>query len=330
MTSPSSGSSALAGSSSGSSALAGSSSGSGSAALPVRDACIRRSDAPYPPSADSIAITGDVVELCFGAQPRRSCWHVDVATQVFSPRPATPDVASDARTFVGEPHANATLRPDGSLELCPPSGPCKPFANPSSNTHPEWIAVSDDLSVIAIPDADAAMMRVFDVATGRTRAKIKGWADSPMPGDVFNYPPTFATPDRMIVWYTWTPVSEQGRIFDLSGRQLAIIGDDFWSIDPDKSSWHLAGAEWAIKGEGNTIATVDVRNPKVTSTYDVSALRALPRPPADSDTGILEVLAIAGTSDRLIIVTGENPVTIGLLDRATKKLVKLEPPRCSQ
>jgi hypothetical protein len=32
----------------------------------------------------------------------------------------------------------------------------------------------------------------------------------------------------------------------------------------------------------------------------------------------------------MIIVTGENPVTIGVLDRATKKLVKLDPPRCGR
>ncbi len=53
-----------------------------------------------------------------------------------------------------------------------------------------------------------------------------------------------------------------------------------------------------------------------------------PRPPEDSDTGILDVLAVAGPAMRLIIVTGENPVTIGVLDRATRKLVKIEPPGC--
>jgi hypothetical protein len=48
--------------------------------------------------------------------------------------------------------------------------------------------------------------------------------------------------------------------------------------------------------------------------------------------GSLELCPPAGSpgSSRssLIIVTGENPVTIGLLDRVTKKLVKLDPPRC--
>ena len=296
-----------------------------SAPSPIHaDACVKRSDAQYPPRADSVAITRDAVELCFGAPPDRSCWHFDVAKQVFSP-------LADAPTLVGESHAKAKRRPNGSIELCAPAGArCKPLANPSANPHPDWVAVSDDLSVIAIPDASTPTLRVFDVATGHVRTTIKGWADSPMPGDVFNYPPTFATPDRMIVWYTWTPVSEQGRIFDLAGHQLAIIGHDFWSIDPDKNSWHLAGTEWAIKGEGNTIATVDVRKPERTTSYDVSALRALPRPPPDADTGILEVLAIAGNADRLVIVTGENPVTIGVLDRATKQLVKLEPPRCAR
>jgi len=90
----------------------------------------------------------------------------------------------------------------------------------------------------------------------------------------------------------------------------------------------VQGTEWATKGEGNTLVTVDVRDPKVTSTYDVSELLVQPRPPKDSDTGILDVLAAAGTAKRLIIVTGENPVTIGVLDRATKKLVKIDPPRC--
>ena len=90
----------------------------------------------------------------------------------------------------------------------------------------------------------------------------------------------------------------------------------------------MQGTEWATKGEGNTLVTVDVRDPKVTSTYDLSELLVQPRPPQDSDTGILDVLAVAGTAKRLIIVTGENPVTIGVLDRATKKLVKIDPPRC--
>jgi len=30
----------------------------------------------------------------------------------------------------------------------------------------------------------------------------------------------------------------------------------------------------------------------------------------------------------LIIVTGENPFTIGVLDRTTKQLVRIDPPRC--
>jgi hypothetical protein len=286
------------------------------------DACITRSAEQYPPRADSIAITGNAVELCFGKQPKRSCWHLDVATKAFSP-------LADAPKPIAEPHATATLRPDGGITLCPPArSPGKLLANPSANPHPDWIAVDDDLSTVAIPDTSGSTMRLFDVATGRTRTTIKGWADSPMAGDAFNSPPTFATPDRMIVWYAWTPVSEQGRIFEPSGKQLAIIGHDFWSIDPAKSSWHLAGTEWAIKGEGNTIATVDVRDAELTSIYDVSALRALPRPPPDSDTGILDVLAIAGGADRLIIVTGENPVTIGVLERPTKQLLKLDPPRC--
>jgi hypothetical protein len=124
-------------------------------------------------------------------------------------------------------------------------------------------------------------------------------------------------------------VSEQGRIFDMSGKQLALVGGKgFSALGPDLDSWLVQGTEWAIKGEGNTLVTVDVRHPRVTSTYDLSDLLAQPRPPKDSDFGILDVLAVAGTAKRLIIVTGENPVTIGVLDRATRKLVKIEPPRC--
>ena len=120
-----------------------------------------------------------------------------------------------------------------------------------------------------------------------------------------------------------------GIIFDMSGKQLAIVGGKhFAALGPDLDSWLVQGTEWAIKGEGNTLVTVDVHDPRVTSTYDLSDLLAQPRPPKDSDTGILDVLAVAGTAKRLIIVTGENPVTIGVLDRATSKLAKIEPPRC--
>jgi len=76
-------------------------------------------------------------------------------------------------------------------------------------------------------------------------------------------------------------VSEQGRIFDMSGKQLAIIGKDFASIDPNRNSWLVRGTEWATKGEANTLVTVDVRDPKLTSTYDLSELLAQPRPPKD-------------------------------------------------
>jgi hypothetical protein len=186
---------------------------------------------------------------------------------------------------------------------------------------------SDDLATIAIPDGD--VLRIYDVARARLRTTIKGWPDSPMPDNRFLYAPTFASRDRMIVWYSWTPVSEQGRIVDMSGKQLAIVGGKHFAVlGPDLDSWLVQGTEWAIKGEGNTLVTVDVRDPRVTSTYDLSDLLAQPRPPKDSDTGILDVLAVAGTAKRLIIVTGENPVTIGVLDRATGKLAKIEPPRC--
>ena len=187
-------------------------------------------------------------------------------------------------------------------------------------------ASTSGLATVAIPDG--ATLRIYDVASAALRATIHGWPDSPMSGDQFAYPPTFATPDRMIVWYAWSPVSEQGRIVDLSGRQLAIVGKDFAAIDPDKHAWRIHGSEWAIKGEANAIVTVDVKEPRATSTYELSALLALPRPPPDRDAQSLDVLAIAGTAKRLVIVTGENPVTIGVLDRATGELVKLEPPRC--
>jgi hypothetical protein len=192
---------------------------------------------------------------------------------------------------------------------------------------PEWVGVSDDLATIAIPDGD--VLRHLRFARARVRTTIKGWPDSPMSDNCFLYAPIFASLDRMIVWYSWTPVSEQGRIFDMSGKQLAIIGGKgFSALGPDLDSWLVQGTEWAIKGEGNTLVTVDVQHPRVTSTYDLSDLLAQPRPPKDSDTGILDVLAVAGTAKRLVIVTGENPVTIGVLDRVTRKLVKIEPPRC--
>jgi hypothetical protein len=284
-----------------------------------------------PPRADSITIAGDEVTLCWNARPARTCWRIDVAKQIFVALPVTSDApGNDTPEFVQRPHAKATPRADGTISLCAPGGsPCRSIANPSPTREPEWVGVSDDLATIAIPDGD--VLRIYDAARGRVRTTIKAWPDSPMPGNRFLYAPTFASPDRMIVWYSWTPVSEQGRIIDLSGKQLAIVGGKHFAVlGPDLDSWLVQGTEWAIKGEGNTLVTVDVQHPRVTSTYDLSDLLAQPRPPKDSETGILDVLAVAGTAKRLIIVTAENPVTIGVLDRATGKLVKIEPPRCPQ
>ena len=298
-------------------------------------ACVVRGTDPdpahgkSPPRADSITIAGDEVTLCWNARPARTCWRIDVAKQVFVAQPVTSDApGNDTPEFVQRPHAKATPRADGTISLCAPGGsPCKSFVNPGPTRDPEWVGVSDDLATIAIPDGD--VLRIYDVARARVRTKITGWPDSPMPDNRFLYSPIFASPDRMIVWYSWTPVSQQGRIFDMSGKQLAIVGGKHVAVlGPDLDSWLVQGTEWAIKGEGNTLVTVDVHDPRVTSTYDLSDLLAQPRPPEDSDTGILDVLAVAGTAKRLIIVTGENPVTIGVLDRATRKLVKIEPPRC--
>lgn len=282
-----------------------------------------------PPRADSITIAGDEVTLCWDARPARTCWRVDVATQVFVALPVTSDAPGhDTPDFLQRPHAKATPRDDGTISLCAPGGsPCKSFANPHPTEEPELVGVSDDLATIAIPDG--GVLRVYDVARARLRTTIKSWRDSPMSDNRFRYAPIFASPDRMIVWFSWTPVSDQGRIFDMSGKQLAIVGGrDFFVLGPDMNSWLVEGTEWAFKGEDNTLLTVDVQHPRVTSTYDLTDLLAQPRPPKDSDFGALYVLAVAGTAKRLIIVTAENPVTIGVLDRATKKLVKLEPPRC--
>ena len=277
--------------------------------------CITQSAASSPPRADSIAIAGDRVSLCFGAPPERSCWRVDAATRELESLAVTPPRA--------ERPAKAVVRPNGTIELCGPGGsPCTLVANPDRTKTSAW--VSDDLSTLAIPDS--ATLRVYDVASGKLRATIPGWPDSPMAGDAFNYPPTFATPDRMIVWYAWTPVSEQGRIFDMAGKQLAIVGNDFWAMDPDTNAWRIHGSEWAIMGEATSMLTVDVEHPSETREYELSPLFALPRP--DDDHQLLNLLAVAGTAKRLIIVTGENPVTIGVIDRATNTLEKLEPPRC--
>lgn len=283
-----------------------------------------------PPTADSITIAGDEVTLCWNARPARTCWRIDVAKQVFVALPVTSDAPGhDTPAFVQPPHAKATPHDDGTISLCAPGGsPCRSLANPSPTQEPEWVGVSDDLATIAIPDG--GVLRIYDVARVRLRTTIQAWPDSPMPDNRFLCPPIFASPDRMIVWYSWTPVSEQGRIFNMSGKQLAIVGGKgFSALGPDIDAWPVQGTEWAIKGEGNTLVTVDAQHPRVTSTYDLTDLLAQPRPPKDSDFGDVDVLAVAGTAKRLIIVTAENPVTIGVLDRATRKLVKIEPPRCA-
>ena len=285
------------------------------------------STALSPPQADSITIAGDEVTLCWNRRPERSCWSIDVVKKSFVPQAVTDAPPRDAPRFVQRSHAKATPRADGTISLCAPAGsPCKSFANPSP-TQQEWAGVSDDLSTVAIPDGDK--LRIYDVATARLRATINRWPDSPMPGG-FTYSPIFATPDRMIVWNSWTPVSEQGRVFDMSGKQLAIIGGEnrFSVLEPNVNTWFVQGTEWVTSGDVNTLVTVDVRDPKITSTYSIHDLLAQPRPPKDDDTHILDVLAVAGTAKRLIIVTGENPFTIGIVDRATKKLDKIELPIC--
>jgi hypothetical protein len=301
---------------------------------PAVTACVVRGPdrdpetAASPPQADSITIAGDEVTLCWNLRPVRSCWSIDVASKSFVPQTVTDAPRHDAPRFVQRSHATATPRADGTILLCAPAGsPCKSFANPRPTPQLEWAGVSDDLSTVAVPDDEK--LRIYDAATARVRATIKRWPDSPMPGG-FSYAPIFASPNRMIVWNSWTPVSEQGRIFDMSGRQLAIIGNKgFSAIEPNLNSWLVQGTEWVTSGDVNTLVTVDVEHPKITSTYDISELLAQPRPPRDSDSHVLDVLAVAGNAKRLIIVTGENPFTIGIVDRATKKVVKLQPAICS-
>ena len=207
----------------------------------------------YPPQADSITIAGDEVKLCWGTQPARTCWRIDVAKQVFFAQAVTPAPDNKTPRFVQRPHAKAVLRVDGTVSLCGPGGsPCKSFANPGPTKQPEWAAVSDDLSTVAIPDG--GVLRIYDAASARVRATIKGWPDSPMPGNRFMYSPIFATRDRMIVWYSWSPVSEQGRVFDMSGKQLAIVGGkDFAAIEPNLNSWLVEGTEWVTKGEASRL-----------------------------------------------------------------------------
>lgn len=302
------------------------------ARVPSSTACVVRSpDADpgsghYPPKADSITITGDDVRLCWDKPPARTCWRLDAATHQITPT-ATSSPPDDRAPSFPRSRATAEVHDDGTISLCAPGGqPCKPFANPGPPHRPEWVGVSDDLASVAIPDGE--VLRIYDRAKAKLRATIKGWPDSPMAGNGFHDPPIFAG-DHMIVWYSWSPVSEQGRIFDLAGKQLAIVGGkDFSVIDPDNSSWPIQGTEWATKGDLNSLVTVDLHHPEVTSTYDLQPLLAFPRPSPGNDFRTVEPLAVAGTADRLVIVTSENPVTIGVLDRRTRKLVKLEPPRC--
>jgi hypothetical protein len=297
-------------------------------ARPVaRPACMTQSPDQYPPNADSIAIAGDDVRFCYGVKPYRSCWHVDAVKRVFEPLPTT-DAPEHEAKFAQPPHATAEVRDDSTIELCAPGGsPCKPFHYGRDIMRHEAVGVSDDLALVAIPDNPK--LRVYDVATGKQRFAIHGWTPESMGGGgAFRYAPVFASPNRLIVWDTWTPVSDEGHIFDLHGKQLAVIGKDFSVLGPDEFSWQLAGSEWAFLGEQSTIVTVDVQHPEVTAAYDVAALMAYPRPPKDADTGFSNVLGLAGNATRLVMVTGENPATVGVLDRMTRKLVKLEPPRC--
>ncbi|MFT3697770.1 MAG: hypothetical protein QM831_31815 [Kofleriaceae bacterium] len=292
-------------------------SGTPQTAAGVRD-CITQVPGRTSTRADSVEIAGAEVALCYGEEPARSCWRIDVDTKSYIPVPVVKP----------RPDRKATAKetPDGRVKLCAKSGACKSIANPYAVQDAEVLGVSDDLSTLAI--GDGTTLRLFDTATGHARTTVPGWTDSPMYGDRFLEPPTFATKDRMIVWYSWTPVSEQGRIFDMTGKQIAIVGKDFDSIGPSDNAWHMHGGVWAIKGEGNDLLTVDVNDPTQTSVVDLSPLLALPRPPPDDDVKILDVVAVGEFGHKVIVVSAENPTTIGVFNRATNRLETLDPPRC--
>jgi hypothetical protein len=283
-------------------------------AAPTLPSCVSRDDTQARYFADQVSIAGDAeVKLCSGhAGAGRSCWRVDVAARSATPTAVTPESDPATDMFLHEPRAKATVHDDGSIELCPASGtPCRPFANPGPPRQPEWVAVSPDLATVAIPDDQ--VLRIYDVARGTRTGTIKAWPSSMQAG--FRTEAIFVAPDRLMAFVADGPVSDGARVFDRAGKELADIGpQDFTTNVP---IWHVAGTEWALADlDGYRIVVVDVAHPTNQLVYQLD--QSLRDPKDDHD--MISIVGVGGTRGRLVVVTGDNPPLIGVLDRKTGKL----------
>lgn len=276
-------------------------------------------------SADSIRFDGGTVHLCIDKDAARTCWAGDVAKQQFVAEAVTPPPKDDAAP-PKEPFPTATVEGGvgGSIGLCPPAmkegESCKTFAIPSPPAGEAHMNVSDDLATVTVGSGHD--LRVFDAATGKLRGTIKAWKTA-MEGNPWPDTVQFAG-DHMMVWYSASPISSSAKIFDLDGKQLADVGPkDFTVTMPNV---RVSPTEWvSMQVDGNNLVVVDLAKATQT-TYDVKPLEG-PAPNRPNPELPIALYAASKVGDKVVVVSGENPPSVGVLD-AGGKLAHFAPPAC--
>jgi hypothetical protein len=152
------------------------------------------------------------------------------------------------------------------------------------------------------------------------RAMIIGWKNKMSDGHPGTIDDLTFTGNRVIVWVHATPVSSEGRVFDLDGRQLGVLGPPRFAVLVESGGWHVGGSSWAFKGEVATLVTYDSHDGKQ-ATYDL-------KPLTTGDNWAPELLALAGTRDRIVVVMSGFPPVVGVIDRRSGRVERIAPPSC--
>ncbi len=265
---------------------------------------------PADATIGDVKIGPDAVTYC--TTEARTCWKVDLAAGTVAAIPTTP-----ALPATDSPPA-ATVSPDGSVKLCPPS--TKPSC---TEVHPKPpfkdgdVAVSDDGKLLAHQESSGTAIGLYDGATGKRIVTLKGWKTDmgdPSPLDL----PTFAGDDRLIVWGHASPVSDGGRIYTRAGKLIGPVAlPDFTQNTVD--TWPVDGSQWAFKQlDAPLLIVVDLATAKRVMKFELAPL-----------TRAGDYAAAAGFAahgDTLVYVTEAGRV--GVLDRKTGAVKAIIPPAC--